>query len=292
MSNSVILVAGASGQLGRRVIELLLDTPGLGRIIATTRTPDALVALSASGVEVRRADFDDPASLGAAFSGAERALLVSTDAVDGTDRRIAQHTAAIRALERAGVGHVVYTSASVAPSIGFIADHRATEAALVESRMDHTILRNNLYLELLLGSLPAAIASGQLADARGAGASGFVSREDCARAAAAALVDGVTGRRTLEITGPSLVTSRDVALVASELVGRPIQHVSIPLEALVEGMIAHGVPAPLAGAYAQIDVAIARGEFAVESDAVERLTGKPPQGLRAFLAANRAALGV
>jgi NAD(P)H dehydrogenase (quinone) len=291
MSKPAVLVTGASGHLGQRVLELLLGTPTIGRIIATTRKPDTLAAFAARGVEVRRVDFDDEASLAPAFAGADRALLISTDSVDGTNRRVVQHTAAIRAFERAGVAHVVYTSAPLAPTIGFIADHRATEAALAGSRLDHTILRNNFYLDLLLASLPAAIASGQVADARGDGAAGFVSREDCARAAAAALVEGATGRRTLEITGPALVTSRDVARVASELTGKSIQHVSIPVEALVQGMIAHGLPAPLAAAYAQIDTAIARGELAVQSDAVQRLTGTPPQSLKAFLTANRAALG-
>jgi NAD(P)H dehydrogenase (quinone) len=292
MSNPTLLVSGAAGQLGRRVLELLLDAPGARTILATTRRPAALADLAARGVEVRLADFDAPADLPAAFAGAGRALLISTDALDRPGRRIEQHGAAIAALERAGVAHVVYTSAPVAPSLGQISDdHRGTEAALVRSTLDHTILRNQLYADFLLSSLAGAVATGQLADARGTGAAAWVTREDCARAAAAALLDGVTGRRTFDITGPALLSSPEVARLAAELTGRPVVHAPISIEAKVAGLVAHGVPAPLAQIYAAFDTAIARGELAVTSDAVHQLTGRPPQSLQAFLAANRAALG-
>ncbi|HEU5098574.1 MAG TPA: NAD(P)H-binding protein, partial [Roseiflexaceae bacterium] len=104
-----LLVTGASGHLGRRVIELLLEA-NAGHVIATTRSPDNLADLAARGVEVRKADFDAPGSLASAFAGADRLLLISTDALDGTDRRIVQHRNAVKAAEQAGVTHVVYTS--------------------------------------------------------------------------------------------------------------------------------------------------------------------------------------
>ena len=110
MSNSSVLVTGAAGQLGRRVLELLLEAPGAPTLIATTRRPDELAAFAARGVDVRRADFDEPAGLEAAFAGAGRALLISTDSIDRPGRRIEQHAAAIQALERAGARHVVYLS--------------------------------------------------------------------------------------------------------------------------------------------------------------------------------------
>jgi len=141
MSNPTVLVSGAGGQLGRRVLELLVAAPGARRIIATTRRPEALAAFAARGVEVRRADLDEPAGLAAAFAGADRALLISTDALDRPGRRLAQHRAAIAAFASAGVAHVVYTSALDAPSVGPItADHQGTEAELARSQLDHTIL--------------------------------------------------------------------------------------------------------------------------------------------------------
>jgi NAD(P)H dehydrogenase (quinone) len=292
MSRSPLLVTGASGQLGRRVVELLLAQDH-GPIIATTRTPGSLQELAARGVEVRRADFDDEASLVQAFRGAGRALLVSTDALDRPGRRLAQQQRAVRALAAAGVAHVVYTSLpdAASSSVSIAPDHAGTEVALVESGLDFTILRNNLYTDLLFMTLPAALASGQLVDARGNGPVAYVTREDCARAAAAALADrSAGGRRTLDVTGPAAITSAELAALASEILGREIVHVAVPADALIRGLLDHGLPIPVAEMLASFDVAISRGELAAVSDTVQRLTGRAPQSIRDFLAQNRAAL--
>jgi len=291
MSNPAILVTGASGQLGRRALELLLEQK-VGPIIATTRKPDSLKDFAARGVEVRRADFDEESSLAQAFRGAKRALLISTDAVERNGQRLAQHEAAVRAFEAAGVEHVVYTSVlnPVGSPVIISADHAGTEAALAASRLDFTILRNSLYTEMLFMSLPSALASGDLVDARGDGALSHVTREDCARAAAAALGEGAKGRRTLDVTGPEALTSGQLAALASEIFGRPIQHISVPTEALVQGMVDHGLPKPMAELLASFDAAIAKGDFATVTDAVQRLTGRAPQSVRDYLTANRAAL--
>src|SRR5215217_4903439 len=203
-----LLVTGASGHLGQRVIELLLEA-NAGHVIAATRTPEKLAHLAARDVEVRKADFGDPSSLAVAFAGVDRLLLISTDALDGTDRRQVQHRNAINAAAQAGVKHVVYTSlTNPEPSspIAIAPDHYATEQALAASSLDWTVLRNNLYADLFLQSLPHAVATGQLVAASGTGGAGFVTREDCARAAAAALAASSSGRTTLDITGPASVT--------------------------------------------------------------------------------------
>lgn len=291
-SAGALLVTGAAGQLGRRVLALLLERKA-GPLVATTRNPAALAEFAARGVEVRRADFDDAASLPPAFAGVERALLISTDAIDRPGRRLAQQGRAIAALAAAGVRHVVYTSMPKPEGspIKIAGDHAGSERALQASALDFTILRNNVYSEMLLGVLPQAIASGQLIDARGEGATSFVSREDCARIAAAALANRAhSGRHVVDVTGPAALTSREVAALAAELVGRPLQHVSVPLPALVDGMVQHGLPRAVAEIYASFDDAIARGQAAHVSDSVQRLTGKPPQSLRDFLAAHRQAL--
>ncbi len=178
----VLLVTGASGHLGRHVIELLLEARA-GTIIATTRTPEKLADFSAQGVLVRQADFNDPASLSEAFAGVDRLLLISTDVLGEPGLRLRLHRAAIKAAQEAGVSHVVYTSL-VGPGpdspVLFAPDHYGTETALADSTLDWTVLRNNIYAEILLGSLGQAMQTGQLFSAAAQGKTAYVTREDCA----------------------------------------------------------------------------------------------------------------
>jgi NAD(P)H dehydrogenase (quinone) len=292
MNHAPLLVTGAAGQLGRRVIELLLER-NAGPIVAATRAPDRLAELAARGVEVRRADFDEPASLSAAFQGANRALLISTDTLHPPGRRIEQHTAAVRALAAAGVEHVVYTSLSNADRsrVLLAPDHAATEAALAATAFDFTVLRDNIYTELLALTLPRALESGTLIDARGDGKVAYVSREDCARTAVAALLDpNASGRRTLEVTGPEALGSAELAALVSSVFEREVKHVAISEQALLAGMIEHGLPEPVARVYSSFDGAIAAGELGTTSDTVARLTGRAPRSVREFLLEQRAAL--
>lgn len=290
MSNAPILVTGASGHLGRRVVELLLEQK-VGPLVATTRKPESLADLAAKGVDVRRADFDDEASLAPAFRGAKRALLVSTDALDRPGRRLAQQTAAVRAFAAAGVEHVVYTSLidPARSSVVIAPDHAGTEAAIEATGLGYTFLRNNLYTDMLHVWLPPALASGKLIDSRADGKLAWVTREDCARAAAAALRDSAPGRHAFDVTGPEALTSEDLAALASELFARPIEHLSVPVEALLAGMADHGVPRPVAEMLASFDTAISRGELSAVADTVQRFTGRPPESVRSYLLANRAA---
>jgi NAD(P)H dehydrogenase (quinone) len=242
---------------------------------------------------VRRADFDDEASLVAAFTGADRALLISTDALDRPGRRLAQHQRALRALVAAGVKQVAYTSLAGAPTSThpIAPDHVGTEAAIIASGLDYTLLRNNLYAELLLGSLAGAIASGQLVNAIPTGAIAYVSRDDCARAAAAAVATRRSGHHIVDVTGPDAVTSADLVAVVTALVGRPITHIPVPIPALVDGLIQHGFPPPVAELFAAFDTSAERGELNRVTDHLARLTGTPGRSVASFLAANRAALG-
>lgn len=287
-----LLVTGASGQLGRRVIELLLEAKA-GPIIATSRSPEKLAALAEQGVEVRQADFDQPETLAEAFAGAERLLLISTDVVDGTDRRIKQHLNAVNAAEQAGVKHVIYTSLT-RPEPGtpilLAPDHHATEQALEASSLDWTLLRNNVYTDMFLMALPQAVATGQLVAAAGDGGVGYVTREDCARAAAAALKATTSGRTTLDITGPEVVTHAAVAQIVSDVTGRPVSYVDVPPEAMVEGMVAAGFPEGVAALLVSFQTATAQGYLALTTDAVTELTGTAPQSVRDFLLAHKEAL--
>lgn len=287
-----LLVTGASGKLGQRVLELLLEAQA-GPLIATTRTPEKLAAFAARGVTIRQADFDDPASLRQAFAGADRLLLISTDAVDGTDRRAKQHGNAVKVAAEVGVKHIIYTSLTrpePGTPITLAPDHYATEQALAASSLDWTVLRNNVYTDGLLQSLPRAVATGQLMAAAGTGGTGFVTREDCARAAAAALAAETTGRKILDVTGPAVVTHAELAQIAQEVTGRPVTYVPVPAEAMKAGIVSAGLPAFVAELIVSFDEATAQGVLAVSSSTVQELTGRPAQSVREFLAEQRAAL--
>ena len=288
-----LLVTGASGQLGRAVIaELLARGVAPARIVATTRKPESLAELAAQGVELRAADFDDAASLARAFAGVQRLLLVSTDALDVPGKRLAQHRNAVQAAVAAGVQHVVYTSMpkpEPGSPIPFAPDHHGTEQALAASPLGWTVLRNCWYMQNLLLSLPG-LASGQWYSAAGEGRIAYVSRDDCARAAAAALASDSSVNAIHDITGPEALSTAEIARLVAEFTGRPLAVVPVSPEALAQGLAAHGVPAFLVPVLVGLDVNTAQGRVAQVSDAVHKLTGRAPQTLADFLSAHKAAL--
>ena len=258
-----LAVTGASGHLGRRAVELLLDAEA-GRIVATTRSPEKLASLADRGAEIRRADFDDPVSLIEAFAGADRLLLVSTDALG---RRLPQHRAAIRAALRAGVKHVVYTSLPNPEKweSDFANEHAETETALRASGLGWTLLRNNLYTDHLLPKLSNSITSGQLVAAAGDRGAAYVTREDCAGAAAAALASSDFDRRTFDVTGPAAVTHAELAKIASDISRSPVKYLRTP-------------------SGDSFELAIAKGYLETVTNAVEELTGYPPTSVAEFVA--------
>ena len=280
-----LLVTGASGQLGQRVVELLLEADA-GTIVATTRTPEKLADLAEKGVIVRHADFNQPDSLPEAFAGVDRLLIISTDSLEKPGLRVQQHQAAIKAAEAAGVSHVVYTSVVNPGPESVIPDHYETEEALAASQLNWTILRNNLYADLLPSTIGQAIQMGQLFSAAGDGRLAYISREDCAQAAAAALLSSFDGRRTLNITGAEALSPADLAALASDIAGKPVTYVPLTKDELIKNMVAAGVPEPAAQFVGALDAATARGQFDVLSDDFAELTGHQPTAVADFLAAN------
>lgn len=286
-----LLITGASGPLGRAALaELVRITKG-DTIIAASRSPEKIEA--PAGVQTRRADFDDDKSLDQAFAGVDRLLLISTDALDDKGTRARQHKAAVAAAKRAGVKHVVYTSAPRADSspLALAPDHKATEEALKESGLGYTVLRHNWYAQLLLASVPPAVASGQFFTAAGDGRIGYITREDCAAADAAALASDFEGQRIIELTGPEALNAADVAKLASEITGKPVAAVQLTEAQMADGLQKAGLPAPAAALFARVDTNVKDGALDLVTDAFEKLTGRQPTTVRAFLEANKAALG-
>jgi NAD(P)H dehydrogenase (quinone) len=277
--------------MGRRVVELLLEKKA-GRIIAGTRTPEKLADLAARGVVVRAADFEDPKGLAAAFAGADRALIISSDAIDRPGRRIAQHRNAVSAAVNAHIPHVLYTSMPHPETSPVIVapDHLGTEQAIKSSGLTYTILRMSWYMEFLIPGLAAAIASGKLVTATGQGGAAYIRREDCSQAAAAALASTDTSNKTWSVTGPEVVTGSDLAQLATELTGKTVTFESVTPEERTAQLIAAGTPEPIAKLLVSSQIAIAQGQMGNVSTAVKELTGRDPMSVRDFLGAHLSAL--
>jgi NAD(P)H dehydrogenase (quinone) len=214
-------------------------------------------------------------------------LLISADVVG---RRVAQHRAAIEAAREAGVPHVVYTSylnpVEENPAV-ITSDHRETEKALRESGLVWTALRDAFYAEYQVPAGARAIATGRLVHNNGDGKTAYVSREDCAAAAAAVLTTESHESRAYDITGPEALGQDAVAALLSEVSGRPVEAVAVDDEAFIEGLSAAGVPEPAAREIASYGRAIREGHIDQISGAVENLTGRPPRSLRQVFEAHR-----
>jgi NAD(P)H dehydrogenase (quinone) len=295
MSSPDLLVTGASGHFGQRVLHHLLDTLHVPaeRIAAASRKPGALAQWHAKGVTTRAADFDDRASLTSAFAGVERLLLISTDALDRPGHRLAQHEAAIEAAAKAGVKHVVYTSMPKPEGSPLLLapDHAGSEAALAASALPQwTVLRNNWYFENLFMALPTVLSSGKWFSAAGEGRIANIARDDLARAAATVLAATTTGKTKRTLTGAKAYTTGEIAQLVGQTVGKPIEVIQVPVESLVQGMVAHGLPEPLARLFASFDTNTAAGGVADVTGDFTALTGTAPLPLPQWLAANKPVL--
>jgi NAD(P)H dehydrogenase (quinone) len=285
-----VAITGAAGQLGRLTAQRVLERVAASEVVLVTRRPDAVADLADAGATVRHGDFDEPASLPSAFAGVDRLLLISTDVLGN---RVAQHTAAIDAAAAAGVGHVLYSSglnAGSALPLVVSQDHGATEQAIRDRGLRWTALRNGLYAEFQVPAAARAVASGHLVHNNGDGATAYVSREDCAAAAAAALTGEGHEDRVYDITGPELVTQAQLAAIVSDITGRPVAAVAIDDDEATRNLTAVGLPADAAMAYASFGTAIREGVLDVLSSDVEDLTGRRPRSLRDVLEAHRSEL--
>jgi len=272
-----IVVTAASGQLGRAVVESLLARGAdPASVVATARRPEALADLADHGVDVRRADYSDPASLRSALAGAEKVLLVSGNEFG---QRVAQHTAVVEAVVEAGASLVAYTSAPYASttSLALAAEHAATEKVLVDAPVDHVLLRNAWYVENYTGQVETYLEHG-LVGATGDGRVSVALRREYAEAAATVLLtDGHAGA-TYELGGEA-VTLAEVAAAITEVTGREVAHHDVTVAELEKVLLGAGLPEPAAQTFADVDRGIAAGELQVPTDDLTRLLGRAPLGL-------------
>lgn len=292
--SDTLLVTGASGKLGRLILDELLSSNRVApeNIIATSRETGKLSDYAAKGVTTRAADFDDPASLDAAFEGADRILILSTDALDMPGKRLRQHLAAVEAARKAGARHILYTSMPnpETSAVLFAPDHLGTENAIKRTGIAYTILRNGWYMENLFMALPHALSEGKWYSAAGKGRLAHIARQDIARAAAAALSSGSTQSATYTLTGEASHDTDEIAALASNVTGKPLEVVHITDDALAKGLAAAGLPGFLIPVVVSFDANTREGHIDMVTGDAKELSGQPLTSLADFLKANQAAL--
>jgi NAD(P)H dehydrogenase (quinone) len=283
----MIVVTGASGQLGRLVIQSLLKTVPAAGIVAAVRQPAAVADLAALGVQVRQADYAQPATLDAAFQGATKVLLVSSNALG---ERVAQHGNVIDAARRAGVALLAYTSllhADTSP-LGLAAEHTATEALLRASGVPHVLLRNGWYTENYLAGLPAVLQHGAVIGSAGEGRIASAARADYAAAAAAVLTRDDQAGQVHELAGDTAYTLAEFAAEVGRQTGRAIPYVNLPEADYRGALLGAGLPAPIAHLLAESDVGASKGGLFDDGHQLSALIGRPTATLAAMV---EAALG-
>jgi NAD(P)H dehydrogenase (quinone) len=290
----IVAVTGAAGALGAETARQLLAELSPDQVILISRRPEAVPGdLRATGAEVRPGDFDDPASLRAAFSGADRAFVVTTTH-ESTGRRVEQHRHAIEAAASAGVTHIALPTMPKVdadhPTGEYALEYPASEHVLKECGAGWTILQNGPYAENLVGRAAIAAATGELTSNAGEGQIAPVSHADCARAAAAVLSRGGHVNRTYVITGPELFTQAQLAELFAEVSGRPVTLVDFSDGDHPSRLARDGVPEPFPRLFTAHLKAVRLGYFNDQTDAVAQITGRAPERLRDVLDAHRSAI--
>ncbi len=278
------VITGATGQLGRLVIDVLLRRVPADSIVAAVRNIDKASDIAALGVQVRQADYNQPASLEAAFQGADRLLLISSSEIG---QRTRQHQAVIDAAKRSGVKLLAYTSVLHADTsvLALAQEHRETEAAILESGLPFVLLRNGWYTENYTAGVASALSLGAVVGCAGEGRIASASRADYAEAAATILTSDDPAGQIYELAGDSTYTLSDFAAAISRQVGKTINYSNLPEADYRNALIGAGLPEPLAGLLADSDTGASQGALFDDGRQLSSLLGRPTTGLDAAIMA-------
>jgi NAD(P)H dehydrogenase (quinone) len=270
----MIAITGATGQLGRLVLQNLLKTVPAAQIVAAVRSPEKAADLAALGVQVRQADYAQPATLEAAFQGVDKLLLISSSEVG---QRAPQHAAVIAAAQKAGVKLIAYTSilrADTSP-LGLAAEHKETEAMLRASGIPFVLLRNGWYTENYTASVPAALQYGAVMGSAKDGRIASAARADYAAAAAAVLTkDGQAGK-VYELAGDTAYTLSELAAEIAKQSGKPVVYNDLPEAAYAAAPVQVGLPEGFAALLADSDVGASKGGLFDDGHQLSQLIGRP-----------------
>ncbi|KQZ43984.1 NmrA family NAD(P)-binding protein [Duganella sp. Root1480D1] len=273
----MIVVTGASGALGQLVVEGLLEKVPAAQIVAAVRDPAKAAHLAARGVQVRRADYTDPASLDSAFAGADRVLLVSANEVG---KRVAQHRAVVDAAKRAGVKLLAYTSILRADSspLRLAEEHVTTEAAIRDSGLAYSLLRNGWYFENFNSRIAGAAQRGEMVGSAGEGRISAAARADYA-AAAVAVLTAEAPQQVYELAGSTSFSLAELTAEAARQAGKPAVYRDLPQADFAGVLAGAGVPAPWPELLADSDAGSARGGLFDDGKALEKLIGRPTRSV-------------
>ncbi|WP_329195556.1 SDR family oxidoreductase [Streptomyces sp. NBC_01435] len=279
-----IVVTGATGELGRLVVEQLLATVPASGIAAVVRDEEKAAPLAARGIELRVADYNRPESLKDAFRAGDRVLLISGSEVG---RRVPQHTAVIEAAKAAGVAQLAYTGILGGPDADFqlAAEHKVTEQLILDSGLPHTFLRNGWYTENYTANLAPVLEHGAVVANAGDGRVASAARADYAAAAAAVLTgEGHIGA-VYELSGDVAWSFAEYAATVAAATGKEIVYKNVPAAAHQEILVGAGLPEGFAAILVDVDEAIGRGLLAATSGDLARLIGRPTTPLAETVAA-------
>ncbi len=269
-----IAVTGATGQLGRLVLEELLSSQEPDSLVAVVRDAAKAEALAARGVQVRAADYSDAAALDAALTGVDKLLLVSGSEVGS---RVAQHANVINAAEAAGVDFIAYTSVLAADTTALILapEHKATEELIRASGLDNTILRNGWYTENYAQTVATARQTGAVVAAAGDGRVASATRADYAAAAAVVLTSAGHEGRTYELSGDHAWDFKELATAITEIAGREVVYQPVSAPELVQVLTTAGLDEGTAGFLAALDADTEAGLLASVTGELSTLIGRP-----------------
>jgi len=280
----MIVVTGANGKLGRHVMEGLLKQLPAQQIVAAVRNPGNAQDLAAMGVTLRQADYNDAASLQAAFAGADKVLLISSNDLE---HRMSQHKGAVDACKAAGIKLLAYTSILRADtsSLALAQDHKATEAYLRDSGVPYVFLRNGWYFENHTEALAAALEHGAILGAAHDGRFASASRADYAGAAIQVLTTDGHENKVYELAGDASFSLPELAAEVSRAAGKKIVYQNLPQQPYRDALASFGLPPALAEMLADADAGAAQGELDSSTHDLRTLLGRPTQTLREAIAA-------
>lgn len=281
----MILITGATGNLGSAVVKQLLKHASSSKFIATSSTAEGLIKLQKQGLEARLADFNDPTSLLKSFKGVDKLLLISTM----EQNRLDQHKRVIDAAKEQGVKHIVYTGVSISDieSSGvkeLMLSHFQTEDYLKQSGLLYTIVRNTIYAEALQQFLGPNAINQDINLPAGSGKVPFALRREMGEAIANLLVSENYQNRVFEMDGTQSYDFQDIANGISTLTGREIRYHDIPADQYIEGLKAMGLPEFAIYLHAGTIQDIKQGQYDSNAAVMSELLGRPSASLEVMLA--------